>query len=79
VRNYFPENQIQNALCTYGALSSGWGYTGYQDLAPAEPERIIENCIPEQEGSCYFEFFWYNCTHSISLITIDEIPLVLMR
>jgi hypothetical protein len=51
VRNYFPDNQIQNALRTYGALSSWWGYTGYQDLAPAEPERIIENYILKHEGS----------------------------
>jgi hypothetical protein len=27
----------------------------YQDLAPTEPERIIENCIHKQEGSCYPE------------------------
>jgi hypothetical protein len=65
VRNYFPENQIQNALRTYGAWSSGWEHTGYQDLAPTEPERIIYNCILKQEGSCYIDFFWYNCAHSI--------------
>jgi hypothetical protein len=64
VRNYFPEIQIQNVLRTYGALRSGWGYAGYQDLAPMEPEWINENNYLKKEGSCYPEFFWYDRAHS---------------